>query len=127
MDSSPHTGGHGSETMRNLEWSPAEKAVARKAFDQALHRELEAVIAEAKKRAGMIRQPSDLWGLERYLTERRTQIDRQFDYRYSLLIFLFGNLIQQGKLSENELQGLRVDKLAAIRRYASFQFTTGSK
>jgi hypothetical protein len=127
VSDSPRAGARDYEALRNLEWSRAEKAVARKAFDQALRGELEAVVVEAKERAGMIRQSSDLWELERYLTERRTQIDRQFDYRYSLLIFLFGNLIQQGKLSEKELQGLSDDKLDAIRRYASFEFSTGSK
>jgi hypothetical protein len=113
--------------MRNLDWSPAEKAVARKAFNQALHSELEGVMVEAKKRAERIQQPSDLWDLERYLTERRTQTDRQFDYRYSLLISLFGNLIQRAKLNVSELQGLSEDKLDAIRRYASFEFSIGSQ
>ena len=32
--------------------------------------------------------------------ERRTGIDREFDYRYSVLILVFGSLIRQGKLSE---------------------------
>lgn len=73
---------------------------------------------EAKKRAEKVRQPSDLWDLERYLTARRTQIDRQFDYRYSVLIFVFGDLIRRGRLNEQELQGLGEEKLASIRRYA---------
>jgi hypothetical protein len=34
--------------MRNLHWSPAEKAIACRAFDFALHRELGATIREAK-------------------------------------------------------------------------------
>jgi hypothetical protein len=54
--------------MRDLKWSPAEKAIARKAFDQALGRELEAVILEAKSKAAKIREPSGLWELEQYLT-----------------------------------------------------------
>jgi len=72
---------------------------------------------EAKKRAAKIQQPSDLWELERYLTERRTKIDRQYEYKYSVLIFVFGNLIRQGRLTEQELQGLNQDKLDAIWRY----------
>ncbi|HXY25944.1 MAG TPA: hypothetical protein VEI73_14910 [Candidatus Acidoferrum sp.] len=118
MASSPSTGTYGYDTMRDLKWSPAEKVVARKAFDLALYRELESVMAEARKRAQKIQQPSDLWDLEHYLTQRRTQIDRQFDYRYSVLIFVFGDLLRRGRLSEQELQGLSEDKLASIRRYA---------
>ena len=118
MTISPRPGPLGYEAIRDLKWSAAEKVVARKAFDSALHREFETVIIEAKKRADKIQQPSDLWDLERYLTERRTQIDRQFDYRYSVLIFVFGDLFRRARLSEQELQGLSEDKLASIRRYA---------
>src|ERR1700682_1217130 len=46
--------------MRDLKWSPAEKAIARKAFDRALGRELEAVILETKSKAAKIQEPSDL-------------------------------------------------------------------
>jgi photoprotection regulator FRP-like protein len=127
MASSPRPGTLGYAAIRDVKWSPAEKAVARKAFDLALKRELEAVIIEAKKRAGNVQQPSDLWELERYLTERRIQIDRQYEYKYSVLILLFGNLIQQGRLSEQELQGLNQDKLDAIRRYADLEFSAGLK
>jgi Photoprotection regulator fluorescence recovery protein len=106
------------EAMRDLNWSPKEKAVARKAFNQALQRELEAAMVEAKKRAARIRQPSELWELERYLAERRVQIDREYEYKYSVLIFVLGNLVREGMLSEQELQGLNQDKLDSIRRYA---------
>jgi hypothetical protein len=127
MASSPRPTPLGYNEMRDLKWSPEEKAVARKAFDLALQRELEAVIIEAKNRAEEIKQPSDLWELERYLTARRTQIDRQYEYKYSVLILVFGNLIQQGRLTEQELQGLHQDKLDAIRRYADFEFSAGLK
>jgi len=35
-------------SMRDLKWSAAEKATARKAFERALQQDLEAVIPEAK-------------------------------------------------------------------------------
>lgn len=78
--------------VRDLKWSTAEKAIARKAFDLALQRELDAVIREAKNRAANINQPSELWDLERYLTQRRKDIDRLHDYRYSVLPLVFRNL-----------------------------------
>jgi photoprotection regulator FRP-like protein len=120
MSGTLHAGASGHGAMGDLEWSRAEKNVARKAFDSALNRELEAVMIEVKKRAEKIKQPSDVWELERYLTERRGQIDRQFDYRYSVLVEVFGNLIHGGSLSDQELQGLGEDKLTLIRRYAAF-------
>jgi hypothetical protein len=118
MASLSRTGASGYEAIRDLRWSPMEKSVARKAFDLALKRELELVMVETRSRARKMQQPSELWKLERYLTERRTEIDRQYEYKYSVLIFVFGNLIRQGRLGEREIQGLSEDKLDSIRRYA---------
>jgi len=102
--------------MWDLKWSSAEKAIARKAFDRALGRELEAVILEAKSKAAKIQEPSDLWDLEHYLTQRRQEIDRKYDYRYSVLPLVLANLLSGGFLSENELHGLGEDKLGYIHR-----------
>jgi hypothetical protein len=46
--------------MHELKWSHAEKTVARRAFDKALGKELEALIREAKSRAARIEEPPDL-------------------------------------------------------------------
>ncbi len=105
--------------MRDLKWSPAEKAIARRAFDLALHTELEAVVREAKDRAARIEQPSELWDLERYLTQQRTEIDGKYDYRYSVLPVVFGSLVREGRLTEQDLHGLAEDKLGFIRRQAT--------
>src|ERR1700724_1277451 len=90
-------------------WSRPEKTIARKAFDAALGRELHEVIQEAKKMASQIRQSSDLWDLEHYLTERRKEIDRKYDYRYSKLPHVFGRLLHEKRLREGELRALRGD------------------
>ena len=70
-------------------WSRSEKVIARTAFDAALGRELHEVIQEAKRMASQIQQSSDLWDLEHYLTQRRKEIDRKYDYRYSQLTQVF--------------------------------------
>jgi hypothetical protein len=101
-------------------WSRSEKAIARTAFDAALGRELHEVIQEAKRMASQIQQPSDLWDLEHYLTQRRKEIDRKYDYRYSQLTHVFGRLLYEKRLREEELRGLREDKLKPIRSFAKF-------
>jgi hypothetical protein len=101
-------------------WSRSEKAIARTAFDAALGRELHGVIQETKRKASQIRQSSDLWDLEHYLTECRKQIDRKYDYRYSRLRDVFGRLLYEGRVSEDELGGLGEDKLKSIRSFAEF-------
>ena len=119
MASLPSRAASGAGTaMRDLKWSPAEKAIARRAFDQALARELEAVILETKSRAAKIQEPSGLWELERYLTQRRQEIDRKYDYRYSVLPLVLADLLTCGRLNESELQGLGEDKLGYIHRAA---------
>lgn len=106
-------------SMRHLHWSPAEKAVARKAFESALKREFEALITETKKMAAAIKESDDVWELENHLTRRRKKIDRVYDYRYSVLLDVFGYLVREGRLRTEELNGLTEDKLACIRIYAS--------
>jgi hypothetical protein len=101
-------------------WSRSEKISARTAFDTALGRELHEVIQEAKKMASQIKQSSDLWDLEHYLTQRRKEIDRKYDYRYSRLTQVFGRLLYEKRLHEEELRGLREDKLKSIRSTAQF-------
>jgi hypothetical protein len=101
-------------------WSRSEKSIARTAFDAALGRELHEVIQEAKKMASQIQQSSDLWDLEHYLTERRKEINRKYDYRYSQLTHVFGRLLYEKRLHEDELRGLREDKLKPIRSFAKF-------
>jgi hypothetical protein len=101
-------------------WSKSEKIVARKAFDAALGRELHEVIQKAQKMASQIQQSSDLWDLEHYLTQRRKEIDRKYDYRYSQLTHVFGKLLYENRLREEELRGLREDKLNLIRSVAQF-------
>jgi hypothetical protein len=70
--------------------------------------------------ANQIRQSSDLWDLEHYLTQRRKEIDRKYDYRYSQLTDVFGRLLYENRLSEEELRGLREDKMESIRSFAKF-------
>ena len=103
--------------MRHLHWSHAEKAVARKAFESALKREFERLITETKQMAAAITQSDDLWELEGHLTRRRKEIDRVYDYRYSMLLDVFGYLVREGRLKPEELNGLAEEKLAFIRSY----------
>ena len=99
-------------------WSRSEKALARKVFDAALKRELQQVIREAKQMANQITEPANLWELERYLSERRKDIDRRYDFRSSRLTRVFGTLLCKRRISEEELRGLGEDKMKAIRSCA---------
>ena len=110
----------GSGNRHDIVWSRSEKAIARRAFDAVLSRELQEVMREAKLMASRIKEASDPWDLEQYLTRRRKEIDRKYDSRSSRLTHVFGRLLHEGRLTEEELRGLREDKLASIRSYAKF-------
>jgi len=101
-------------------WSRSEKIIARKAFDAALGQELQEVIQEAKRMTSEIQQSSDLWDLEHYLTQRRKEIDRKYDFRGSRLTDVLGRLLYENRLSEEELRGLREGKMESIRSFAQF-------
>jgi Photoprotection regulator fluorescence recovery protein len=105
-------------TMHDLRWSAKEKTVAHRAFDLALKRELDAVIQEAKDKAAKIKEPSELWDLEHWLTGRRREIDNKYDFRYSVLLMVFAVLLREGNLSVEDLRGLDQDKLDSIRLVA---------
>jgi hypothetical protein len=105
-------------SQNELMWSKSEKAIARTAFDAALSRELHEVIQKAKRMANEIQQAEDLWQLERFLTQRGKEIDGKYEYRYSELMQVLGRLLQERRLSEEELHGLQPDKLKAIHSYA---------
>ena len=106
--------------IRRMSWSHAEKAIARKAFERSLQHELETLVHEAKQMAAKIEQPSELWDLVDFLVKRRDEIDRKYDFRYSILPEVFGVLVREGRVSEEELRGLAEEKLAYIRKFAKF-------
>ena len=99
-------------------WSKPERAIARKAFDAALNREVQDVTREAKQMANKIKVPADVWALERYLTQRRRDIDRKYEFRSSRLTQILGMLLSERRILEEELRGLREDKIKAIRTCA---------
>jgi photoprotection regulator FRP-like protein len=101
-------------------WSKSEKAIARTAFDAALKRELHEVMQETKKMASQINEPDDLWELERYLTGCRKDINHKYDSRGSRLKDVLGRLLYENRLGENDLRGLREEKMKSIRSFAQF-------
>ena len=98
------------------DWSTSEKKIARRVFDAALHRELAEVMRTFKSMAANATEPADIWSTEEFLTKSRNSIDRKYDYRYSQLEFVFGRLLREGRISEEDLSGLSEDKMQNIIR-----------
>jgi hypothetical protein len=115
---SPHS--PGTTPISDWKWPQKEKTTARYAFDLALSRELDEIIREARERAARVTEASELWELERWIGERRRQIDNSFDYRYSVLPLIFVSLLRDRRISEDDLRGLAPNKIDAIRHMSRF-------
>ena len=118
MAISPPSGQDSYSKFRQLKWSSTERAIARRCFERALRQELDAAIQSTKEMAAKIRQPSELWELEHHLTQLRKEIDRKYEYKYSKLVFVFADLVREGKLDPEDLRGLSEEKLRYIRERA---------
>jgi len=68
--------------------------------------------------ANQINEPADVWALERFLTQHRKDIDRKYEFRSSRLTRVFGTLLWERRICEEELRGLGEDKMKAIRSCA---------
>jgi len=96
-------------------WAAAEKKEARSAFDQAFQTRCAMIAAEARHMMGTAESPSDIWRVHDYLSEHRRAVDRTFDYRYSVLLEVFAELLREGWLTELDLAGLQKVKVDRIK------------
>jgi hypothetical protein len=67
--------------------------------------------------AERIKEPDELWELERHLTQRRKEIDAKYEYKYSVLLLVLGDLVREGRINMDELHGLAEDKLRCVREH----------
>jgi hypothetical protein len=101
--------------LRALNWSQEEKKIARAAFDKAYKKEMAEIKNELEKRISKIDDLQKVWTIHDYLSKRRNEIDEKYDYRYSVLIFVFVKLLSEGYTEEKDLEGLSEDKINAIK------------
>ncbi|MBD2136456.1 hypothetical protein H6F32_02385 [Anabaena sp. FACHB-1237] len=107
--------------MNEVEWSDTEKEIAKEAFNKAYVREVNNLIKEVRELANSISELNHLWQLHDFLSARRHEIDGKYDYRDSVLIFVFARLVNEGLLDIKELEGLNKDKLIKIAALARMQ------
>lgn len=106
--------------MQEVGWTKSEKAVARRAFEQAYERESAELAKEVRRLANTIVGADDIWGLHDFLTEHRKAMDEKYDYRYSQLLFVFARLMDEGWIKEGELEGIGDEKIQRIRALIKF-------
>lgn len=107
--------------MNDVKWSKKEKQIARGAFDKAYERECRQIIGQLKEKALHLAGPEDIWALHDYLSSQRKEIDEKYDYRYSVLIMVFGILLRQHWLKIEDLDGFSEDKIEQIVSLANIK------
>ena len=100
--------------VASAEWSGIEQAIAQSAFEKAYRREVEAVLSTVRAQASQVVELEDVWRLHDFLSARRHEIDGKYDYQYSALLFVFAQLVKEGWLQLDDLNGLADEKLVKI-------------
>lgn len=101
-------------------WSTDECVVARRAFDLARQREIDALVLAVRARFASLSSVESVWDLHDFLSCRRHELEGRFDFRLPGLLFVFAGFVRDGLLRMEELQGLSSDKLAKISAMSSF-------
>jgi len=100
--------------VTNSEWTTTEENIAKKAFDIAYKREIESLIDSVHHKVTSLTEIDDIWHLHDFLSVKRHEIDGRYDFRLPMLIFVFADLVKDGWLNLNELEGLNAGKIAKI-------------
>jgi ERCC4-type nuclease len=95
-------------------WSKNEKQISKKIFDLALQRDYKRLIE--KINTTKVQKADDIWDLQNFLNQKAKEFDEKYDYRYSKLILIFAQLINENLLSLEELEGLSSDKIDFIQK-----------
>ena len=107
--------------------SKTEKKIAREAFEKAYERECSYLAGRIREKANRIKKPDDIWGLHDFLTEKRKEVDEKYDYRYSVLDFVFSRLIKDRWLDFADLKGLDEEKIERINSLLRFSDSNTEK
>jgi len=103
-----------------MKWSKPEKEIARRAFRAAYNRECTIILESVSKMAAETKDPSGLWEIHDYLTEKRKDTCEKYDFCYSVLLSVFARLIWEGWMHQEDLAGISEDKLQEICRVTEF-------
>jgi hypothetical protein len=101
-------------------WSEVEQTIARRAFDLARQREIDALVEAVRVRFASMSTMESVWDLHDFLSSKRHEFEGRFDFRLPGLLFVFAGFVRDGVLSFDELSGLSSDKLAKIHAMARF-------
>jgi hypothetical protein len=97
-----------------VQWSFQEQQIAKVAFERAHAREVEELLAFVRQQAAAINAVEDLWKLNDFLSARRHNLDGKYADCPNTLMFVLAELLRDGWLQLNDLEGLAKEKVTKI-------------
>jgi hypothetical protein len=92
---------------------------AREAYDRAYERECTKIMEKVHGMLSGMEDPKEIWKIDDYLRKIKREMDSRYDYRYSILIIVFGKLMREGLILDSDIEKFSQDKIDAIKRIAS--------
>lgn len=100
--------------VSELQWTQEEQKAAREAFELARQRETQTLIELVREQSSQVTALDDIWHLHDFLSARRHDMDGKYDDRHPGTLFSLAQLIKEGWLHRDDLQGLDSAKLAKV-------------
>lgn len=96
-------------------WTREEQDLARRVFELALRRQVEALIETLRLQAAALGGVEDVWQFHDFLSIQRHAIEGRMEFCMDGLLFVFAGFVKDGLASLEELEGLSAEKQAKIR------------
>ena len=100
--------------VSKIQLSEIEEKIVKQAFQTAYQRETSALISIVRDRAGSITELEDLWNLHDLLSTKRYELDGKYVFDSATIVFDYAQLIKEGWLSLEDLDGLKPEILSKI-------------
>jgi len=80
----------------------------------AYERETNTLVTKIRQKIDNLKEIEELWEVHDLLSSKRYDLDGKYHTRESMLVFTFAQLVKEGWVNLDELQGLDKAKLAKI-------------
>jgi hypothetical protein len=95
-------------------WTTTEIEISQRVLNKAYERETETLVSQVQHKINNMTDIEQLWQVHDILSAKRYDLDGKYDARESMLIFTFAQLLKEGWISLEELNGLDQAKLAKV-------------
>jgi len=103
-----------STTLTQAQWTDTEIEISNRVLRHAYERETNTLITEVRRTIKDLKDVEELWQVHDLLSSKRYDLDGKYDTRESMLVFTFAQLVKEGWVNLDDLQGLDKAKLAKI-------------